>query len=179
MPDQPLAYFLTFTTYGTRLHGDDRGSVDRDHNGYGTPLLPPDPFARNAARRMMTQEPYLLDEPRRNLVRDAIVEECRFRGWDLLALHVRTNHVHVVVTAERAPDFVTRACKANASKRLNRAGFECRDRHRWTDGGSTKYLWREDAVEEKVAYTLHEQGEPMAVYDPSDNRSRSASDGPH
>ena len=24
-------------TYGTRLHGDARGTVDREHNEYGTP----------------------------------------------------------------------------------------------------------------------------------------------
>ena len=27
----PLAYLITWTTYGTWLHGDDRGSFD--HNG--------------------------------------------------------------------------------------------------------------------------------------------------
>jgi hypothetical protein len=37
-----LAYFITFHTYGTWLHGTERGSVDRAHNTLGTPLLPPD-----------------------------------------------------------------------------------------------------------------------------------------
>ncbi len=36
----PLAYFITFRCYGTWLHGDRRGSVDRFHNIYGTPRLP-------------------------------------------------------------------------------------------------------------------------------------------
>jgi len=26
------AYLITFTTYGTWVHGDERGSVDREHN---------------------------------------------------------------------------------------------------------------------------------------------------
>jgi hypothetical protein len=34
-----LAYLITFTTYGARLHGSARGSVDDEHNVYGTPLL--------------------------------------------------------------------------------------------------------------------------------------------
>ena len=38
----PIAYFITFRTYGTWLHGDERGSTDRDHNAYDTPLLDPD-----------------------------------------------------------------------------------------------------------------------------------------
>jgi hypothetical protein len=28
----PLAYLITFRCYGTWLHGDSRGSVDRFHN---------------------------------------------------------------------------------------------------------------------------------------------------
>ena len=35
----PLAYLITFTTYGTWRHGDERGSVDRAHNAYRTPHL--------------------------------------------------------------------------------------------------------------------------------------------
>ena len=38
----PLAYFITFRAYGTWLHGDERGAVDRRHNDYGTPYLPVD-----------------------------------------------------------------------------------------------------------------------------------------
>ncbi len=37
----PLAYFITFTCCGTWLHGDERGSVDREHNTPGTPVLEP------------------------------------------------------------------------------------------------------------------------------------------
>jgi hypothetical protein len=40
---EPLAYFITFTTYGAWLHGRKPGSVDRDHNAPGTPFLPADP----------------------------------------------------------------------------------------------------------------------------------------
>jgi hypothetical protein len=40
--DLPLAYFITFRSYGSWLHGDERGSVDRSHNQYGSPFLPHD-----------------------------------------------------------------------------------------------------------------------------------------
>jgi hypothetical protein len=33
----PLAYLITFRCYGTWVHGDDRGSMDRKHNIYRTP----------------------------------------------------------------------------------------------------------------------------------------------
>jgi REP element-mobilizing transposase RayT len=165
MADRPLAYFITFTTYGTWLHGDPRGSVDREHNDVGAPFLEPEPLRSNAARQRMAQEYYVLDEPRRMIVRDAIVEECEFRGWLLLAVHVRSNHVHIVVTAECEPEFAMRSCKAQASKRLNRAGFDDGNRKRWTTHGSTRYLWTKEAVVEKIQYVVDGQGEQMAVFE--------------
>ncbi len=39
--DTPLAYFMSFRTYGTWLHGDKRGSTDRFHNQYGAPFIEP------------------------------------------------------------------------------------------------------------------------------------------
>lgn len=168
MPDVPLAYFITFTTYGAWLHGQAPGSVDAEHNQVGAPFVEPNDNRHSAIKQRMTQEPYVLDTARRNIVRDAIVEECRFRGWTLHALHVRSNHVHFVVTASREPEFVMRACKANASKRLTKAGFESADRKRWTEHGSTRYLWKEEAVAEKVHYTLHGQGDAMATFEGKD-----------
>jgi len=164
MPARPLAYFITFSTYGTWLHGDARGSVDCEHNQVGTPWLAPDPERHLAGRGRMTQEPYVLDAPRRAVVRDAVVEACQFRGWRLLALHVRSNHVHLVVSAEAEPEGVMRVCKSRASRWLSEAGFDTPDRKRWTEHGSTKYRWTEEEVAAAVEYTLNRQGRPMAVY---------------
>lgn len=166
MPNEPLAYFITFTTYGAWLHGQSPGSIDAEHNQFGTPFIAPNAKRRSESRERMTQEPYLLDAARREVVRDAIVEECSFRGWILHALHVRDNHVHFVVTSDREPEFVMRASKANASKRLSQAGFEDRERKRWTAHGSTRYLWKQQCLEAAVHYTLRGQGDVMATYEP-------------
>src|SRR5438876_12296826 len=39
VPMNLLAYHITWGTYGTRLHGDPRKTVDRQHNAYGEPIL--------------------------------------------------------------------------------------------------------------------------------------------
>jgi hypothetical protein len=70
----------------------------------------------------------------------------------------------MVVTADREPEFVMRSCKAHASKCLTKAGFENSDRKRWTPHGSTRYLWADEAVADKIDYTLNQQGDKMAVY---------------
>ncbi len=144
-----LAYFITFHTYGSWLHGAERGSVDDQHNEYGTPFIVSDPQRLEKNRERMTQAMYLMDQPRREVVCDAIIAECRFRGWHLHALHVRSNHVHLVVTADTHPDFVMKSCKAHASKCLNRLGFDSPDHKRWSVHGSTRYLWSEDSVMKK------------------------------
>ena len=162
-----LAYFITFSTYGTWLHGTDKGmgSVDAEHNGYGSPFIEPDAQRMNEAQASMVQPAYLLDAPRRRIVRDAIIAICREKGWNLLALHVRTNHVHVVVQAERDPGRLMSDLKARASRDLNRAGLDPPERRRWTRHGSTIYLFEEENVHEKIRYTIDGQGRMMEWYE--------------
>jgi hypothetical protein len=51
----PLAFLITWRTYGTWLHGDSRGSVDRAHNRYGTPRLPPNKVRQQYERNLLKQ----------------------------------------------------------------------------------------------------------------------------
>jgi REP element-mobilizing transposase RayT len=161
----PLAYFITFSCYGTWLHGRDAGSVDPQHNQPGSPFLPPDPTRQQAEHDRMEQAPYELDTQRRQIVLAAICEVCKFRAWQLLAAHVRSRHVHAVVQAQIAPERIMNDFKSYASRALNTAGLDTPERKRWTRHGSTRYLWTTQQVEECIHYTVHEQGEPMAVFE--------------
>jgi REP element-mobilizing transposase RayT len=69
----------------------------------------------------MDQSAYHLDRLRRDAVLRAIQEVCAYRGWNLLAAHVRSNHVHTVVEAEDPPERVMGDFKAYASW-MNRSG---------------------------------------------------------
>ncbi len=161
-----LAYFITFTTYGTWLPGSakGKGSVDREHNQFGTPFVKPNEQRERWAREAMAQPPYVMSPSEREIVCNAIVELCRERNWQLWAAHVRSNHVHVVVTAEMDPDRLMSDLKGRASRNLNLAGFDSAERKRWTRHGSTRHLFQSEHVEEKIHYTLNMQGERMAWY---------------
>jgi REP element-mobilizing transposase RayT len=162
----PLAYLITFTTYGTWLHGDERGSADREgHNRFGEEYLPPDSSRVRLERSELVGEPYRLDEMRRALVLATIQEVCSFRGWQLLAIHVRSNHLHVVVAGNRSPERMMNDFKSYASRRLNEAKCDPTECNRWTRHGSTRYLWTEDHVGTAIRYVVEGQGEPMAVFD--------------
>lgn len=159
-----MRYFITFSCYGARLHGGESGSVDRHHNLFGSRLLDPDEDRVRGERRVMLQEPYVLDETGRVAVLTAIQHHCAHRGWNLLAVHVRSNHVHVVVEAEARPERIMNEFKSYASRELNRLGRDGPDRRRWARHGSTRWLWRDEDVRQAVHYVVEEQGEPMAVF---------------
>ena len=112
----------------------------------------------------MDQEPYRLDPDSRAAALDAIRELCLHRNWNLLAAHVRTNHVHLVVEADIRPEKIMNDCKSYASRGLNRLGREGSDRKRWARHGSTRWLWKDSDVLDAIRYVVEDQGEPMAMF---------------
>ena len=94
----PLAYLITFRCYGTWLHGDERGSIDRFHNQYQTPYREPSQNLHHFSTQNLKSEPISLDIQRREIVKNAIHEVCDYRNWLLRAINIRTNHVHLVVS---------------------------------------------------------------------------------
>ena len=108
----------------------------------------------------MKHAPVALDEVQRNIVDSSIREVCELRGFGLRALNVRTNHVHVVVTANtRRPDLVLNAFKAKATGLLRRKGHWPLFYSPWSDGGSTRYVWTETSLDRIIKYVLHRQHE--------------------
>ncbi len=159
------AYFITFTTYGTWLHGRDPGSVDRKHNTLETPLLPASERHESKMQQSLRQEPYTLDEARREVVLRTLREVARHRGWSLHAAHVRHNHIHLLISAEQPPEKVMSDLKAWSSRRLREAFNESADRDRWTQHGSTRWLNTDAEFEQVRRYIVEDQGKPMSVYD--------------
>ena len=98
------------------------------------------------------------------IVLDALREVCLNRGWSLWAAHVRTNHVHVVVEGDERPEKIMNAFKSYASRGLNRLGIDAQDRKRWARHGSTRWLRKDEDVQEAICYAVSKQGEPMEVY---------------
>jgi REP element-mobilizing transposase RayT len=107
----------------------------------------------NAKPWLATRRPetaLTLTSPQRATVTRTIEDHCRIRGWNLQAVNVRTNHVHVVVSLPGDPDKALREFKAWATRRLMES---TPDRRRWwTEGGSKQYLWNDDDLETVIIY---------------------------
>jgi REP element-mobilizing transposase RayT len=146
----PLAYFISWTCYGTWLPGDQRGWVDKHEANSQVPYKAPDPKHQAWAMERMAEPPVTLTTDQRGLAERAIRETCRHRTWVAHEVNVRSNHAHIVVTAPNTtPERVLQSLKANATRLLKTTAPR---KHWWTEGGSTRYLNNEQSVAAAIQY---------------------------
>jgi len=134
-------WLITFTTYGTHLHDP--------------------PALARWEQRQLSADIYLLNEQRRPIVLAAIRRVCERSSWDLIAAHVRTNHVHILLDGPDARSAsLASAIKSDASRRLS---LELGEPHmrRWTRSSSILRVRDFDRI---LKYVIDGQGPPMARY---------------
>jgi REP element-mobilizing transposase RayT len=157
--EYPLAYFITWTTYGTWLPGEDRGWLKRG----SSVVQPPDPILVSAAEAAMTEAPVVLTQEQRDLIDAVIVKHCEIRKWILHTRNVRSNHVHVVVSANMSGDEVRAQLKAWCSRRLSeQAGLVGSGKNgqcRWfTEKGDVRWIDDHEYLENAIRYVEELQG---------------------
>lgn len=159
----PLAFFITWSTYGTWLPGDERGWIE-----YRRGWQLPNPVRQLEAEAAMTENACILDSEQRELVERTIADHCEKRAWQLHAVNCRTNHLHVVVSANCHPKKVRAQFKAWCTRRLkeldvtrngNRPGFVVRENW-WAERGSGRYINNESGLEAAVIYVIDGQDKP-------------------
>ena len=145
---EAIAYFIPWTTYGTWLPGDERGSWHRGQD------QSPNTLFRQMAAAEMKETAFTLSQEDRDIVEETITRHCAIRSWKLHAVRARSNHAHVVVTAPGyKPETVRDQFKAWCTRLL-------KPRHRggerfWSEGGSRRWINHEDDLEAAMTY-VHE-----------------------
>lgn len=148
----PLAYFITWTTYGTWLPGDDRWW---QRKGIGS-QQPPNKLTLDSAREKMKESAFLMNPEQRTVVERTIKKHCQVRGWKLHAVNARSNHVHVVVTASGyRPELVRDQFKSWCTRRLKET-VKHRERF-WTARASCRWINHDEDLDSVVIYTLQAQ----------------------
>jgi REP element-mobilizing transposase RayT len=164
--DIPLAYLITFRCYGSWLHGDERGSIDRFHNQYKSPYIPPDERWHQHSARTLKGEPVTLNAAQRGSVEASIRETCEIRNWFLRAINVRTNHVHLVVSiGDVKPGRALNAFKGNSTRHMRENGYWNRPHSPWVGKGSKRHLWNERSIERAIDYVINGQGDELPEFD--------------
>jgi len=103
-----------------------------------------------------------LNKEGRRIVEKTIREVCDHRGWDLHALNVRSNHVHLAASCgEATPEAVMAQIKAWSTRRLREAGMVSQTARIWTRHGSTRYLWNAQSLSRAIEYILDRQGDDL------------------
>lgn len=91
------SWHITFGTYGARLHGSERPTVDRDHNVRGMPFLPLDTRREAVSRARMRFAAVSLSREQALFIEDAMRAICERGGWNLRACAAQDDHVHVLL----------------------------------------------------------------------------------
>ncbi len=161
MYTDPLAFFITWTCYGTWLPGDDRGWFK-----WKKGQQVPQPLLADWTREQLLEPPLFLDEAQRLVVESTIVDHCQRREWHLHAKNCRTNHCHVVITAKgragiEVRDQLKSWCKRKLKEHQLMLGIQpLKPReHWWTRKGCVRSLFDDESVEAAVIYTLDAQDE--------------------
>jgi REP element-mobilizing transposase RayT len=164
--DIPLAHLITFRSYGTWLHGDKRGSIDRFHNRFKAPYIDPNQRWHRHNTQVLEGEPVILDASQRKSIEAAVRETCAIRKWLLHAVNVRTNHVHAVVSiGVIKPERALTAFKANATRQMRQDGCWRHVYSPWAEKGSKRSLWNERSVERAIDYVLYGQEGDLPDFD--------------
>jgi REP element-mobilizing transposase RayT len=166
MYSDPLAYFITWTCYGTWLPGDERG-----WNKWQKGEKIPQPLLADWCKERLAEKPIVLSEDQRAVVENTIAKHCKLRGWKLHAVNCRSNHCHVVVSANsHAGEQVRDQFKAWCTRKLKEAeernrmeavgrkpsGIEPRENW-WTRKGGVRYVFDEESLEAAIRYTREAQ----------------------
>jgi hypothetical protein len=111
MPARPIAYHITFGTYGTRLHGDERGTVDRSLNKPGDPIIGADPGWWEREWERLRFDPVVLRPEQMIYAERVIPTLCARGGWKYHVGAGGPDHVHVLLTSEAEGDAVRKWLK--------------------------------------------------------------------
>jgi REP element-mobilizing transposase RayT len=154
--DEPLAYFLTWTMYGTHLQGDELGWRRRRR---GEQL--PQPRLVDWRRQRLKHAVLTLTPDQRYVVEHQVQRHCAVRDWRAWAVNARSTHVHAVVTAVGYSGATVRdQLKANATRGLREQWPTFLDRPVWTTLGDWECVNDVDDLEQVCQYVRDAQDSP-------------------
>jgi REP element-mobilizing transposase RayT len=160
------AWLLTWTTYGTWLPGDARGSVTRirehrtdrtprsEYDQFETPYLAEAPGLARASRAAMKGSPTRLTQEQAVVVAEDFEATVRYRNWTMTAGSVMANHVHLVVIAPETvrSEKLLQILKSYASRALNLRWPRPAGSAWWTASGSRRPLYDDAAIHSASSY---------------------------
>jgi hypothetical protein len=159
-----LAFHLTWGTYGTRLHGDSRKTVDRQHNEYGEPVLGFDDHRWELEKTLLKFPPVVFDQPKRVLVESLLPGICHRGGWEHVAGAAGPDHVHEILVSKNDPKTIRRILKRWLGQSMcEHLGDLQPGASWWAECGSIRWIFEEDGnyFKNAVDYVNRQRATPL------------------
>ena len=156
-------WYITWGTYGARLHGSSRPTVDREHNERGEPFLPRDSEREAANSAVMCFPPRYFTGEQCSVAEACIPEICVRGGWELRVCSAAADHVHVLCDVEPAihGEKVRRLLKRWLGQELaKRWPLEPKQTF-WAEEGSNIAIHDEDYLNNAFRYIFRQRETPV------------------
>ena len=160
-------WHITFGTHGSRLHGDDAPTVDRQHNLPGTPFLGRDPARASRERQSLRCGEVRLTDAQRRFIETILPRICERGGWTLRACAApsppENDHVHVLLDADpsRHGKGIRKWLKRWLSEALTAEFGPPPDGEWWAEGGSTKPVKEDQYLNNAWPYIIRQRTTPI------------------
>ncbi|MBQ6615780.1 MAG: transposase [Thermoguttaceae bacterium] len=158
-------WFLTWTSYGQWLPGEQKGFVsNKFEHGIREPKnnVPGMPYdadfsdLKAYSQSLLKTKPVLLSYQKAVLIHEQFEETASFHNWRVIACSIMVNHIHLLVgvLGDPEPKVLLQKFKSYASRKLNQT-YPNLDKGRWwTAGGSYRKIDTENSFKRCIEYIL-------------------------
>lgn len=157
-------WHITWGTYGTRLHGGFRATVDLQHNELNQPFVEENKQRKDYEIKIMRGEPVYLNKEQRLLVESTIIDLCKRGGWQLrtCAAGVEGDHIHVLLDIDPAihGEKVRRLLKRWLTQALNENFKQPKSGKWWAIEGSNKVVDTDEYLNRAFPYIEKQRATP-------------------
>src|SRR5688572_27726382 len=135
-----LALHITWGTYGTRLHGDPRGTVDRYNNEHGEPVLGYDEHRWEKEKANLRFLPVVLTRPQMIFVEAQLPLICERGRWTHIVGAAGPDHVHEILDSPLDPETIRKLMKRWLGQAMSERWPLPDGATWWAECGSIKWI---------------------------------------
>ena len=90
------SWHITWGTYGARLHGSQRPTVEREHNKRGEPFIVPNRQREAALQAILNFPPVFFTAEQRTFIDTELPSNCERGGWAYRIAAAANDHLHIL-----------------------------------------------------------------------------------
>ncbi|WP_148076121.1 hypothetical protein [Bythopirellula goksoeyrii] len=153
------SWHITFGTYGARLHGDDRPTVDKQYNQPGEDFVAASPRRKQFEREKMKFPPRYFTLEQRKFVEVQLPAICVRGGWSYRICAGGADHVHLLcdIRKEIHGEKVRRLVKRWVGQALSERWPLKQGESWWADEGSNIAIHDNSYLNNAFAYIARQR----------------------